>query len=129
MKTRDTRLGARSGWGGPDAAIVYAGEFAGEAGASALGNLSWWRAEPGSSLDVAGFVSADIASLWLACAFSAASFVSVEPMLRWLSSTSQWAFAPALESGIRAAGGELRARRPAVNRTRGPSERALEARQ
>jgi hypothetical protein len=104
-------FGARSGWGGADAAIIGAGLVAGERWggwrAGLLGDASWWRANPGVAIDFGGFVSGDVAAIWLDSALSAAWFVRGEPALRWVSSTSRWAFAPALATGVRVAGIEM----------------------
>jgi hypothetical protein len=105
-------FGARSGWGGPDAAIFGVGLFAGGRWgawrAGVLGDVSSWRADPGVAVDVGGFVSGDVAAIWLDPAISAAWFVRVEPTtFRWVSSTSRWAYAPALGTGVRAAGWEI----------------------
>jgi hypothetical protein len=104
--------GARSGWGGGDAAIAGGGLFVGGRWsgwrAGALADASWWRADPGVAVDFGGFVSDDLASLWLDPSLSAAWFVRLEPStFRWVSSTSRWAYAPALGTGVRALGVEL----------------------
>jgi hypothetical protein len=103
--------GARGGWGGGDAAIAGGGLFVGGRSgrwrAGAIADASWWRADPGVAVDLGGFVSADVASLWLDPSLSAAWFVRLEPALRWVSSTSRWAAAPAAGTGVRALGVEL----------------------
>lgn len=102
-------FGARGGWGGPDAAIVGGGLFAGGRWAGwrtgVSGDASWWRATPrGVAIDFGAFLSGDIVALWLDPTISAAWFVGGEPAFRWVSSTTRWAFAPALETGVRAVG-------------------------
>jgi len=104
--------GARSGLGGGDAAIAGGGLFVGGRWnrwrAGAIADASWWRADPGVAVDFGGFVSADLASLWLDPSLSAAWFVRLEPStFRWVSSTSRWAWAPAAGTGVRALGLEL----------------------
>jgi hypothetical protein len=107
-------FGARSGWGGPDAAILGGGLFAGERwGASGgwragvLGDASWWRVDPGVAIDFGGFLSGDAFALWLDPDISVAWFIGGEPMLRWVSSTSRWAVLPAVDTGVRAVGWQL----------------------
>ncbi len=106
-------FGARGGWGGPDAAIAGGGLFAGGRWggwrAGVAGDASWWRATPkGVAVDFGAFVSGDLAALWLDPAISAAWFVGGEPAaFRWVSSTSRWAYAPSLETGIRALGVQM----------------------
>jgi hypothetical protein len=104
--------GARSGWGGPDAAILGGGLFAGGRWAAwrsgVLGGASYWRADPGVAVDFGGFVSWDAASLWLDPAISAAWFFRLEPTtFQWISSNSRWAYEPALGTGGRAIGWEI----------------------
>jgi hypothetical protein len=104
--------GARSGWGGPDAAIVGGGLFAGgrwgQSGswrAGVLGDASYWRADPGVAVDFGGFISWDAAAIWLDTQISAAWFWQLEPTtFQWVSSTSRWAYTPALGTGVRALG-------------------------
>jgi hypothetical protein len=108
-------FGARGGWGGPDAAILGGGLFAGARwGASGgwragvLGDASWWRADPGVAVDFGGFISGDVLALWLDPAISVGWFVRGEPTtFRWVSSTARWAYVPGVGTGIRAAGWEL----------------------
>ena len=104
--------GARSGWGGPDAAILGGGLFAGGRWAAwragVLGGASSWRADPGVAVNFGGFVSWDAASLWLDPAVSAAWFIRLEPTtFQWISSNSRWAYEPALGTGGRAVGWEI----------------------
>lgn len=105
-------FGARGGWGGGDAAIAGGGLFVGGRWsgwrAGAIADANWWRADPGVAVDVGGFVSADLASLWLDPSLSAAWFVRIEPAtFRWVSSNSRWAFTPGAGTGVRALGFEL----------------------
>jgi hypothetical protein len=105
-------LGTRGGWDGSDEPIAGGGLFGGaRLGAvrlGALGRTSWWRANPGAAVDVGGFVSVDVASLWLDPQLSAAWFIKLEPTtFRWVSSTTLWAYTPTLELGVRLAGIEI----------------------
>jgi hypothetical protein len=104
-------FGARSGWGGGDAAIAGGGLFFGGRWSSwrlgAIADANWWRADPGVAVDFGGFVSDDLVSLWLDPAISAAWFVRLEPTFRFVSSSSRWAFMPAGGTGVRALGWEL----------------------
>lgn len=101
-------FGARSGWGGPDAAIAGGGFLLGYRldrwRFGALGRASWWRAEPGVAFDVGPFVSWDPGSVSLDPQLAAAWFLRLEPNFREVTSTAYWAWAPTLEVGARAAG-------------------------
>lgn len=103
--------GARSGWGGGDAMIVGGGAFLGWRSlcfrGGALARALYWRAQPGTAVDVGGFASFDLASIWITPRLSMATFTRLEPALRWVSSTSRWAFAPSGVLGGRAAGVEI----------------------
>ncbi len=129
-------FGARSGWGGPDAAIAGGGLLLGYRANTwrfgALGRASWWRAEPGVAFDVGPFLSWDPGSVAVDPQLTAAWFLRLEPNFREVTSTTYWAFAPTLEIGARAAGVEvglagtleagLEAPVPGVNRTGGDVE-------
>jgi hypothetical protein len=103
--------GARTGWGGPDALIVGGGGFAGwrwtQWRGGVLGRALWWRPDPGVAVDAGAFVSLDLLSVWADSALSAAAFVRVEPAVRWVSSTTRWAFLPGAGIGVRLVGFDL----------------------
>jgi len=67
----------------------------------------WWVHGKGIATDFGGFVSLDLASLWLDPQLSAALFSRLEPALRFKWNESMWAIAPSGVFGGRAAGIEI----------------------
>lgn len=104
--------GPRWGWGAAPAATIGGfGEFIGWRSEfwryGLLENNSWWEGSHGIVLDVGGFGSADIASLWADPELSAALFVRVELAMRRETDAGVWAFAPSLIPGARVLGVEI----------------------
>jgi hypothetical protein len=106
-------FGPRGGWGGANEPIVGGGPFLGaRLGRWRLGanvDFSYWHAQPGYAVDVGTFVSYDILPLWLDRDLSAGlPVLRLDPnTFRWISSTTQWAWLPSIELGIRVVGVEI----------------------
>jgi hypothetical protein len=104
--------GPRWGWGSPSASTLggvglFAGWRAETVRVGALGRVDWWEGSRGPVVDPGVFLSWDYASLWIDPQLSLATLLRLEIAGRWESSASDWALAPSIVFGARAAGLEV----------------------
>jgi hypothetical protein len=104
--------GPRWAWAAPPAATmggagIFGGWRKGSVRGGALGQLSWWDGSRGPAVDMGGFFTWDFFSLVVDPQLSAATFLRLEPAVRWESESDLWGLAPAFVLGGRAAGIEI----------------------
>jgi hypothetical protein len=72
-----------------------------------LQQVNSWQGGNGVALDLGGFLSVDMISIWLDPEISGALFFRFEPAARLKLNPSLWAMAPSVVFGVRAAGVEI----------------------